>query len=642
MIDRQCDLHLLIRFCLLAVLLFDAFYLGAANRYLFNEPVQDVIYSNYGDGFSDRKLEQRKSLFSKMRIHFETSQLERQIAVSSIPNVKAKGELLLGSILPMVADTWSRALSVVPSKTLFFTNSTACALGFPVPEEWTTVGIDGVDLIIFVGAYGEANGEVICGSTSTVMAIASHCLIDQNGRPVVGFVNVCLDSIIIQDDGSALASDTKIFKDVVLHEVGHVLGLNSGFFRYFRNAVTNEPMIAQPFRREDVKCIDGLNKDIVGAPGTNILQYKESQETGYYEIVTPTVRQVARNQFACQSVTGARLENQPTQSNDCFGSHLDERFFLTDLMSAFYDPSAAYLSPITLAIFEDSGHYRPNYDISQNSPFGLGAGCDFVNGKCIVNDSVPAYAKGYFCDTSSDYQSPDNYGSSRWQCGPSHHDRGHCDLFRLKHYAEFPYFEDKNLGPSTFQSADYCPVIQINQLACDNENAAPLEHFEVFSSDSRCVDVSIDGSDSAVCLKATCNTNKRTFDFYVGQDVYSCKESSQVVIIDSFENLTIQCPRLTAVCPDMFCPSMCSGKGLCDWSLSVPVCKCFNDMDTTLNCNDSDPAAPSEISKLILASSPSTMPSSSFDTSSSGIEGDNTILSFKRLLSAFLVGLILQ
>jgi len=549
MIDRQCDLHLLIRLCLLASLLFGNFYLGAAERFFINEPVQDVIYSNYGDGFSDRKLEQRKSSFSEMRIHFETTQIKRQIAESgsSIENVKAKGELLLDSILPMVAGIWSRALSVVPSKKLLFRNNTACVLEFPVPEEWTTNGIGGVDVIIFVGAYEKVNDRVICGPATAVMAIGSQCLIDQNGRPVVGFVNVCLDSIILQDDGSALASDTKIFKDVVLHEVGHVLGLNSGFFRYFRNAVTNEPLIAQPFKPEDVKCVDGLNKNIVGAPGTNVLQYKETQETGYYEIVTPTVRQVARNQFACQTVTGARLENQPTQSNDCYGSHLDERFFLTDLMSAFYDPSAAYLSPITLAIFEDSGHYRPNYNISQNSPFGLGAGCDFVNGKCVVNDSVPDYAKGFFCDTSTKYNSRNDYGSSRWQCGPSHHDRGHCDLFQLKHYAEFPYFEDKYLGPSTFQSADYCPVVQINQLACDNENAMSLQEFEVFGSDSRCVDVIIDDLDSAVCLKASCNKNKRSFDFYVGQDVYSCEESFQVVIIDS---LTIQCPRLTAVCPE--------------------------------------------------------------------------------------------
>lgn len=38
----------------------------------------------------------------------------------------------------------------------------------------------------------------------------------------------------------------------------------------------------------------------------------------------------------------------------------------------------------------------------------------------------------------------------------------------------------------------------------------------------------------------------------------------------------------------MFCPSMCSGKGICDWSLPTPACKCFDESDTTPGCYDSD------------------------------------------------------
>lgn len=155
------------------------------------------------------------------------------------------------------------------------------------------------------------------------------------------------------------------------------------------------------------------------------------------------MRQVARNQFACQSITGARLENQPSNSADCFGSHLDERFFLTDLMSAFYDISAGYFSPMTLAVFEDSGHYIANYDISQNSPFGLAAGCDFIDGKCIVDDSVPDYGKGYFCDNVSEYISETDFGDSTWQCDPTHSERGHCDLYEFKSRVSSPYFKDK-------------------------------------------------------------------------------------------------------------------------------------------------------------------------------------------------------
>lgn len=52
----------------------------------------------------------------------------------------------------------------------------------------------------------------------------------------------------------------------------------------------------------------------------------------------------------------------------------------------------------------------------------------------------------------------------------------------------------------------------------------------------------------------------------------------------------------------MFCPAMCSGKGICDWSLSKPACQCFDPSDTTEGCFDSRPVEPDtcpETSNLI-------------------------------------------
>ncbi len=38
----------------------------------------------------------------------------------------------------------------------------------------------------------------------------------------------------------------------------------------------------------------------------------------------------------------------------------------------------------------------------------------------------------------------------------------------------------------------------------------------------------------------------------------------------------------------MFCPAMCSGKGVCDWDADpIPECKCFSANDTTAGCFDS-------------------------------------------------------
>ena len=43
----------------------------------------------------------------------------------------------------------------------------------------------------------------------------------------------------------------------------------------------------------------------------------------------------------------------------------------------------------------------------------------------------------------------------------------------------------------------------------------------------------------------------------------------------------------------MFCPSMCSGKGICDWDAKpAPVCKCYDGSDTSEGCFNSPPNDP--------------------------------------------------
>ena len=67
-------------------------------------------------------------------------------------------------------------------------------------------------------------------------------------------------------------------------------------------------------------------------------------------------------------------------------------------MAAVYTGSTQYVTALTLALLEDSGWYMPDYSIAQNSPFGLGAGCEFVQEKCIQQSRVPKWAAGTFCD----------------------------------------------------------------------------------------------------------------------------------------------------------------------------------------------------------------------------------------------------
>ena len=69
------------------------------------------------------------------------------------------------------------------------------------------------------------------------------------------------------------------------------------------------------------------------------------------------------------------------------------------MMSAITTPFEQKLSPLTLALFEDSGWYKAEYSMSSISPFGHGVGCDFVYEDCINEDgSVPPWGRDFFCN----------------------------------------------------------------------------------------------------------------------------------------------------------------------------------------------------------------------------------------------------
>ena len=396
-----------------------------------------------------------------------------------------------------------------------------------IPQQWTdpNQGVDDTDLIIFVSAFDSISTTDLCDKDAdlSTLAVSSPCAVDPfTDRPVVGFANVCLNTIATANGGSNNSNhnnnmevvlhqasiDTMV--DVMSHELVHVLGLNSDLYKYFRNPLTNQPLT--PRQRtffgydagfpltQDVPCVGvGAVEHTVQPmemPCDNTLRYHTETvhygpdifQRGYYEIVLPTVAQVARNHFHCQTLQGARLENQPT-SQDCFGSHFDERTWFTEFMSAVYDEDAAYLSPLTLAFLEDTGWYRADYTQAHNSPFGLGAGCSFVHDACIVDEVVPDYGRGFFCD---DRPTQGGEEEGKWMCGPSHKFRARCDLEAYA-YPQRTYFDPSHLGPK-FTHADFCPMAVANAVDCYETSATKLHpSIEVFGSESECICIDENG-----------------------------------------------------------------------------------------------------------------------------------------------------
>ena len=70
---------------------------------------------------------------------------------------------------------------------------------------------------------------------------------------------------------------------------------------------------------------------------------------------------------------------------------------------------------------------------------------------------------------------------------------------------------------------------------------------------------------------------------------HTCHDDFQTIDVKISDTgllpITIVFPRLSTVCPDMFCPANCAGRGICDFAAVVngtvrARCNCFNESDT--------------------------------------------------------------
>lgn len=255
----------------------------------------------------------------------------------------------------MIEDVWTNRLSVYPAVGPLPLSEDLCAEGGFELESLASAyanGVDDADLILLVTAEECDEGG---------LASATPCALDQFDRPINGQVFMCLNDSIDPDDDDVIFDAAA----TAIHEVAHVLGMSSQFWVYFRDPTTGEPLTPRladgSVALTNATCVDGFEVEGYHA-GENVLKQFNTtlgvteKEQVHYEIVTPRVQAVVRNYFDCQSLEGARLENNPTEPTDCTGSHWDERQFYGEIMSAIAsnsgDGQADVLSPLTFAILE--------------------------------------------------------------------------------------------------------------------------------------------------------------------------------------------------------------------------------------------------------------------------------------------------
>ena len=325
-------------------------------------------------------------------------------------------------------------------------------------------------------------------------------------------------------------------------------------------------------------------------------------------------------------MTGARLENQPT-SNDCFGSHWDEMLYYTEIMGAVFSSGVNILSPLTLALLEDSGWYRANYESEyvMISMFGHGAGCDFIENNCLdSNGDVPEVFREQFCNNPISVSAGGQINPSEsgpQTCDPSHTQKAYCDLVNTNEVNQIgktganlepapPKFQytDPNYRPYIFTTADYCPVPHLDPQSCIEFNGRSsvtdeqLDAGEYYGVDSRCVET--DGSrDYSLCLKTRCNPTVGKVLLLADGQWRTCDYDGQTHSLS--DGIRIMCPKAALVCPDLFCPANCAGRGECVYasdreedddvfydSALRARCVCDSEDDETDGCFETELAFP--------------------------------------------------
>ena len=311
------------------------------------DPSFEVDYANHP--LRKRKnrelVTEDESAFKPMRISFVTDSLDSQRDAFN----GAKIDFIKGEVINRMAKFWSETLSAIPVGTLKIQSGElidSMYCGHPdftrVPTEHISTGVADTDVILYVSASSNA---IFCGATTLAVAVA--CNVDDFDRPTAGSINFCLDQIKLDSDGTAHESVIQDNVEVAIHEAAHVFGMSRNSLRYFWDSETGERRTERPFKPTTVECVTGTTQFLT-LPDTDTLQILTAENgQRFATIVTPKVRTVARNQFNCQDLEGGQLENLPTSSSSCYGSHWDERLYYPELLSGIASPNEMFLSPLS-------------------------------------------------------------------------------------------------------------------------------------------------------------------------------------------------------------------------------------------------------------------------------------------------------
>ncbi|GJQ82822.1 hypothetical protein Trydic_g13524 [Trypoxylus dichotomus] len=361
-------------------------------------------------------------------------------------------------------------------------------------------GISGYDFVFYVSAIQTDR----CNKSLTV-AYAAHCQQEVSlDRPIAGHANFCPKSI------GTKPQELEILLSTVKHEILHALGFSVSLFGFYRDGA-GKPLTkrrtdtGKPALNEKLLTYDWSDKTIRTIKRRNWLVRSGNVTKDIRLIVTPRVVEEVRKHFNCSLLEGAELEDQGDEGTVL--THWEKRVFENEAMTGTHTQNPV-ISNVTLALMEDTGWYRPNYNMAEAMTWGKNLGCDFVMKSCkewMSTKKAEGLSIHPFCDKVK--RDP-----LQTECSEDRSSVALCNLIRHDHilpelYQNFDSLNYIERGTEVFYGssvslADYCPYIQefswrLNnvvvrgshcQYADNNPKAGKNFALEIYGKHSKCFD----------------------------------------------------------------------------------------------------------------------------------------------------------
>eukprot|EP00271_Cylindrocystis_brebissonii_P020853 TRINITY_DN7142_c0_g1_i2.p1 TRINITY_DN7142_c0_g1~~TRINITY_DN7142_c0_g1_i2.p1 ORF type:complete len:880 (-),score=90.07 TRINITY_DN7142_c0_g1_i2:883-3522(-) len=445
----------------------------------------------------------------------------------------------LGAISPSLLTAYTTCNSSSSSGTIGATECRTSSEGAGVPN---------ADYIL----YFTSQDSYLCISQASTIAHSQHCFQEAEwDRPIAGLVNVC-PAFLSSSDALNFSTATSL----LVHEVIHALVFSPALFPFFRTA-TGEPLVSR-----GAALVPGQISPVVGNESA-VVQSVALDGWQFLQVVTPQVVQMVRRHFNCSSMAGGLLED--AGSSGQLNRHWSARWFQGELMTskAVIFP---ILSNVTLALFEDSGWYVPDYSRGGFLRFGFEKGCAFADELCHDATAGTVFS-GSFCATgASSGCSPDALAMGFCQsCNELSDPASRCGV--------------SNCSSVEMYLDQHCQWPQ-------DERPEWATWGQAFGLNSRCFS---DGGSvwakggllrqaglGGGCFPQHCDWSPNgsvALRVQVGDALVSCSDSEPVELRGrgSWQGGVFACPLPADFCRFSGCPSDCNARGAC----FAGTCSCF-------------------------------------------------------------------